>query len=134
VVNVTGRGTGNQRVPASTIWHMPMTAVIDRDAFVPYLFSGLTTIRVQPGLRTISTPNGLPLSPSQLLDGLSAAGTTADDPSDGEGGGGRIYWRNWPKNFEYVLVQRFGADPGTLPPNLHLMTHAADMDLYRVVP
>jgi hypothetical protein len=132
VVNVERRGTGQERVPPITYWHMPLTAVIDRDAFVPYLFSGLTTVRLRPEFRAIGTPNGLPISPDQLREGITQPAPEGIDLSDGEGGGGRIYWYSWPKNFDYVLVQRFGADPGKLPDNLHLIAHAADMDLYRI--
>jgi hypothetical protein len=130
VVNVAGRGNGQERVPASTIWHMPLVAVIDRDAFVPTLFNGLTTLRIRPAFRFSSTPNGLPVTLAQLWQGFAAAVPTTD-VSDGEGA--RLYWLGWPKTFEYVLVQRFGADPGKLPPNLHLLSEAADMDLYQVV-
>ena len=133
VVNVARRGTGQERVPPITYWHMPLTAVIDRDAFVPYLFSGLTTVRMRPQFRAISTPNGLPISPTQLREGTTEEAPQGSDPSDGEGGGGRIYWYSWPRNFDYVLVQRFGADPGKLPDNLLPLAHAADMDLYRIV-
>jgi len=130
VVNVAGHGTGQERVPASTIWHMPLVAVIDRDAYVPYLFNGLTTIRMRPELRFSSTPNGLPVTPAQLWQGLAAAVPTTDM---GDGEGARLYWLGWPKIFDYVLVQRFGADPGKLPPNLRLLAAAADMDLYQVL-
>jgi len=131
VVNVTGHGTGQERVPANTIWHMPLVAVIDRDAYMPTLFNGLTTLRIRPEFRFSSTPNGLPATPAQLWQGLAAAVPTTD-VSDGEGA--RLYWLGWPKTFQYVLVQRFGADPGKLPPNLRLLSAAADMDLYRVAP
>jgi hypothetical protein len=127
VVNVVGHGTGQEIVPNSTIWHMPLTAVIDRDAYLPYLFNGLTTIRMRPEFRLSSTPNGLPITPAQLRDGEHAA------PADqGDGEGARIYWLAWPQNFDDVLVQRFGADPGPLPENLELLVHGQDMDLYRI--
>jgi hypothetical protein len=128
VVNVAGHGTGQERVPSSTIWHMPLTAVIDRDAYVPYLFNGLTTIRMRPELRLSSTPNGLPITPAQLREGQTAPPAERDD-----GEGARIYWLDWPQNFDYVLIQRFGGDPGPLPSNLRRLVQAADMDLYQVV-
>jgi hypothetical protein len=131
VVNVAGHGTGQERVPVSTIWHMPLVAVIDRDAYVPTLFNGLTTIRIRPDFRFSSTPNGLPVTPAQLWEGLAVNVPTTDI---GDGEGARLYWLGWPKMFDYVLVQRFGADPGKLPPNLHLLSEAGDMDLYQVVP
>jgi hypothetical protein len=133
VVNVERRGTGQEKVPPITYWHMPLTAVIDRDAFVPYLFNGLTTVRMRPDFQAVSTPNGLPVSPAQLREGMTEPVPRGTGLSDGEGGGGRIYWYSWPKNFDYVLVQRFGYDPGKLPENLLLLARAPDMDLYRIV-
>jgi len=133
VVNVGGSRVARDKVPPITYWHMPLTAVIDRDAFVPYLFSGLTTVRMRPLFRAISTPNGLPISPAQLREGMARPAPDGIELSDGEGGGGRIYWYSWPKTFDYVLVQRFGADAGQLPDNLQLLAHAPDMDLYRIV-
>lgn len=130
VVNPFGHGNGHEQVPTSTYWHMPLTAVIDRDAFVPTLFNGLTTVRVRPAFRTSSTPNGLPVSPEELWQGMSAPVTPDNDLGDGNGG--RIYWIDWPHHFDYVLVQRFGADPPKLPPILRLVTHGADMDLYEI--
>jgi hypothetical protein len=132
VVNVAGRGSGHEAVPNNTIWNMPLTAVIDSDAFLPTLFNGLTTIRMRPAFKASSTPNGLPVTPAELQAGLHASVQAGVDPSDGEGGGGRVYWLDWPQNFDFVLVQRFGADPGPLPANLVLAVHAKDIDLYRV--
>ncbi len=130
VVNPAGHGTGWERVPMSTIWHMPLVAVIDRDAFVPTLFNGLTTVHVRPAFRLSSTPNGLPITPAQLWEGLSHADPPG--PEAGDGFGARLYHFGWPQKFDFVLVQRFGFDPGPLPRNLTLVSHAPDMDLYSV--
>ncbi len=130
VVNPAGHGTGWEREPLSTIWHMPLVAVIDRDAFVPTLFNGLTTVHVRPAFRLSSTPNGLPITPAQLWEGLSRADSPGAETGDGFGA--RLYHFDWPQKFDFVLVQRFGFDPPPLPGNLVLVGHAPDMDLYRV--
>jgi len=132
IVNVAGRGSGHEEVPNNTIWDMPLTAVIDSDAFVPILFNGLTTIRMRPAFKLNSTPNGLPVTPAKLRAGLHGSVPAGVDPSDGEGGGGRVYWLGWERNFDFVLVQRFGADPGPLPANLVPVAHSRNLDLYRV--
>jgi hypothetical protein len=129
-VNATGHSTGAETIPSSSFWNMPLTAVIDRDAYVPYLFNGLTTVRMRPELRLSSTPNGRPITPAQLLAGMNATVPPGVDPGDGEGA--RLYWLGWPKNFDFVLVQRFGAEPGALPAVLRPVAHAPDMDLYRI--
>jgi len=120
-------------LPPNVIWHMPMTAIIDRDAFLPYFFNGLTTVRLQPDMRASSTPNGFPLNPAQLWDGLDKTDTGTDRVNDGQGAGGAVYWLGWPTKFDYVLVQLYGGDAVKLPPNLALMAHGQDIDLYRVI-
>jgi hypothetical protein len=120
-------------LPPNAIWHMPMTAIIDRDAFLPYFFNGLTTVRLQPDMRASSTPNGFPLSPSELWDGLGKTDAGTDRLNDGQGAGGAIYWLGWPAKFDYVLVQLYGGDAVKLPPNLALLAHGQDIDLYRVI-
>jgi hypothetical protein len=132
VVDVAGIHPKQAKLPANTLWNLPMLAVIDRDAFVPYFFNGLTTVRIQPGTLLSSTPNGFPLTPAQLSANLTTTDLgTAQIPDTGLGGGA-LYWRGWPKKFDYVLVERFGLDPGTLPGNLVSVAHSADLDLYRV--
>ncbi len=129
VVDPSGHGTGLERVTASTTWHMPLVAVIDRDAFVPYFFNGLSTVHMRPEMRLSSTPNGLPISP----DELRAGATLRDDGVErGNGLGARFYERGWPDKFDDVLVQRYGADPGPMPAELVLTLHSANLDLYRV--
>jgi hypothetical protein len=132
VVNVAGRGTGTETVPQSTIWHMPLTAVIDHDAFVPYFFSGLTTVRLRPAMLPYGTPNGLPVSMAELRDGATYASPAPLDMSDREGGGGRVYWHAWPRYFDYVLIQRYEAETGPLPAGLAPVAHSLNLDLYRV--
>ena len=131
LVNTTGRGIGVERIPLSTAWHMPMVAVIDRDAFVPTLFSGLSTVHVRPEYRMSSTPNGLPITPSQLAAGAIETDSPGVERSNGNGGG-RFYHFGWKQKFDYVLVQRFGTPAGPMPANLVLVVRAPDMDLYRI--
>ena len=132
VVNVAGIRPQQAPLPPNTIWNMPMVAVIDRDAFVPYFFNGLTTVRMRDSVYHSSTPNGFPVTPTQLRQSIAAADQGPGRESDGEGGGGSVYWLGWPQKFDYVLVQRFGRDPGHLPENLVPVAHTADLDLYSV--
>ena len=130
VVNAAGPGTGLERVTSSTQWHMPLVAVIDRDAFVPYIFSGLTTIQVNPAFRLSSTPNGLPISLEQLRAGAAAAD---DGVEHGDGQGARLYFRGWPGKFDYVLIQAQSDDIGAVPAVLAPVAHGPGLGLYRVV-
>ncbi len=126
VVSLTGHGTGREAVPLSTQWHMPMVAVIEHDAFVPTLFTGLTTVRVRPDFRASSTPNGLPISPPQLWEGLRAD----DGRERGDGQGARLYHFGWPGKFDYVLVPYPG--PADLPAVLAPFAHSDTWTLYRI--
>ena len=130
VVSLNGHGSGHEQIPINTLWHLPLTAVIDRDAFVPTLFTGLTTVRVRPEYRLSSTPNGLPISPAQLREGMAQGD---DGTAHGDGLGARYYHFGWPEKFDYVLVQRLGGDPGQLPENLAPVASSGGMDLYRVI-
>jgi hypothetical protein len=130
VVNTLAGNTGQEQVSASTFWHMALTATIDRDAFLPTLFTGLSTVHVRDAYRDSSTPNGLPITPAQLWQGAAESGPAGGD--FGNGLGARFYHFGWPDKFDYVLVQHFGQDPGRLPPTLQLVAAAPDMSLYRV--
>ena len=126
VVNADGHGTGLERVTQSTAWHMPLVAVIDRDAFVPYLFNGLTTVQVNGAYRLSSTPNGLPISPTQLMEG---AANPDDGREHGDGLGARLYYPGWPAKFDDVLVQ---GGMEHVPDVLRLVGRGEGMALYRV--
>jgi len=112
-------------------WHAPLLAVIDRDAYVPTLFSGIITVRVVPELRRSSSPNGWRYpSLADLVDGYGRR----DDPAAAlaDGFGGRIYWLGWETKFDYVLVEHYGRRPAALPANLLPVAASAVADLYRI--
>jgi hypothetical protein len=131
VVTLDGHGTGREAVPISTRWHMPMVAVIEHDAFLPTLFTGLSTVHVRSAFLASSTPNGLPISPDQLRDGQAADGAAIDR---GDGQGARLYHFGWPAKFDFVLLERFGGDTGTLPARLSLVRRVGPFELYRILP
>jgi hypothetical protein len=124
----TSKGPGP--LPPWATWHAGMVGVIDRDAFVPNLFTGLATVHPAPELRASSTPNDAPLSLKKLMSGLGIT----DDPSQdqGTGTGGRIYWRGWEHKFDYVLVLHFGNRSAVLPRILQLTATSPVADLYRI--
>jgi hypothetical protein len=95
----------------ASYWHVPALAVIDRSAFIPYLFTGLTTI--VPAQRNVGlfTATGGPLKLPDLARGKTAnPATMVTDPPDVVP---RVpYWDNWPANFDYVVSIEAG------PPSL----------------
>ena len=129
---VVNAARGHERdANPSTIWNLPLVAVIDHDAFLPTLFSGLSTVHVKPAWRMSSTPNGPPISPVQLWEGLRQDDIDGQERGDGLGGG-RLYHYGWVRKFGYVLVQRYDADAGTLPSELEPVARTANLELYRV--
>jgi hypothetical protein len=134
IVSTTAIRRRHEALPVNTIWNMPLVAVIDRDAFVPIFFNGLTSVRMQPDFMRSSTPNGFPVTPAQLASSIDAHDEGGTRLNDGEGAGGSIYWLGWPQKFDYVLVQAFGTDPGAMPANLSLAAASQDMSLYRITP
>ena len=122
--------TGKRELPYWATLHIGMVAVIDRDAFVPIMFTGQGTVRPAPAMRNSSTPHGPPLSLAELKDGLGRK----DDPAgaQGNGLGGRIYWLGWQDKFDYVLIEHFGTRPTALPSVLRLVATSPVADLYRI--
>jgi hypothetical protein len=116
-------------MPWSTL-HIGMVAVIDRDAFVPNLFTGLSIVRPAPELKASSTPAGPPLNMSDLAEGFGRK----DDPTgdNANGSGGRIYWLGWETKFDYVLIEHFGNRPEAPPGVLRLVATSSVADLYRI--
>jgi hypothetical protein len=126
----TSARTGS--LPPWATTHVGMLAVIDRDAFVPNLFTGLGTVRPAPELRAASTPNDSPLSLSELADGLGRSDAPAEDLPNGRGG--RIYWWGWDHKFDYVLVLHFDSSSAAVPGILQRAATSSVADLYRINP
>ena len=110
--------------------HVALLAVVDRDAFVPYLFTSITTVRPAAAMLASSTPFGSPLSLSDLQAGFGRK----DEPgaAQGDGLGGRVYWMGWENKFDYLLYEHFGHRSPTLPANVRLVSTSPIADLYRI--
>jgi hypothetical protein len=110
-------------------WHIPLMAVIDRDAFVPYLFTGFMTVHPTDAVRDASTPSGQPLDAAELADGLAHPDTLGATIPDGRGG--RIYWYGWRQKFDYLLVQHANYR-SPLPGFLQPVAMSEVADLYKI--
>jgi hypothetical protein len=120
-----------QALSGSTLWNMPMLAVIERDAFVSYLFTGLTTVHLRPAFAPLGTPQGGPVTLAQLNDDLAGRPPALADFEKREGL--RIYWHDWQKNFDYLLVEHFWQrPPTTLPDGLVPVKAEKDVELFRI--
>jgi len=130
---VTNESGENQAagLSGSTIWSMPLLAVIDRDAFVPTLFTGLTTVHVRPDFAASSTPQGNPTTLARLAGDLAARPPELSPVEQREGL--KVYWHDWPRTFDYLLVEHFfAASPASWPDHLKSVAKTADLDLYKI--
>jgi hypothetical protein len=131
VMDDAGLLEGEAGVPPNALWHIPLLAVIDRDSFVPYLFTGFMTVHPTEAVRDATTPSGRPVDASELADGLLHANQPGAILPDGHGG--RIYWYGWPTKFDFLLVQH-GDRRSTLPGPLQEVAASEGADLYRITP
>lgn len=130
VVSDTPADLGDGAPPDYVIANLPLVATIDRDAFVPYLYTGTTLVEVRPAFDSASSPNVSSITPAQLQDGLAES-----DPADGPppyGYGGRKYWLGWPAKFDYVLLFHPGCGVATPPGPLRLLASNDEASLYQI--
>ncbi len=131
VANESAEAAGQPALTGSTIWNMPLVAVVDRDAFVPYLFTGLTTVHMRPAYLGSSTPQGGPVTLQALNDDLAGRAPKLSFVEQREGL--RIYWHHWRDTFDYLLVEHFNAKlPANLPGNLVPVAFGEDVALYKI--
>jgi hypothetical protein len=95
-------------------WHMPALAVIDRSVFIPYLFTGSTPVLPARRNAGVFQMVGTPLAPEALE--RDALGNVRDPGPDLYGE--LPYWRDWQRDFDYLLWIDFGRHYSTLPPDL----------------
>jgi hypothetical protein len=111
-------------------WHMSELSVIDRAAFVPYLFTGWTPVQAAPRNAAVSQSAGAPLEPERL-----AISRTAETDSDVNPNpfGGPLYWRGWPNTFDFLLWIDFGLPPTATIPGLEPVAQGSFFHIYRIV-
>jgi hypothetical protein len=87
--------------------HLAALAIIDRSAFIPYLFTGWTSVSPSPRNAGLFVSSGSPLTPQAL-----AASDRMDDPNSSYAQpdllGELPYWRDWRQHFDYLIWIGFG--------------------------
>jgi hypothetical protein len=78
--------------------HMAALAIIDRSAFIPYLFTGWTIVAPAPRNDGLFVSSGSPLTPEQFAAYGGASDVFGEAP----------YWRDWRRHFDYLLWIDFG--------------------------
>jgi len=95
-------GEGRLGLPIRAYLHLPLVAVIERNAFLPQLFTGVTQVR--PAARNAEIDAGVSatLTTQAVIAGLDPAFIAANrsrviDAYD------RIYWAEWDQHFDYLI-------------------------------
>jgi hypothetical protein len=119
------------REPAALYDHLPTLAIIERDAYVPFLFKHkMMPVEAAPGLRAIDTSIGKPVDLADFVAGAN--------PARGSSGLGTLrnagvhdYWQDWPHHYDYAIELGFGAHP-TLPAALTQVSAGEFFTIYRI--
>jgi hypothetical protein len=119
------------RGPLYVYTHMPALAVIERDAYLPFLFKNpMDPVGAAPALKAIDVPHGMPITLAQLIEGA--------DPVKGPAMLGTVdglvfrnYWGDWPQHYDYAVELSFGAKP-TLPSQLKLLASGPIFNIYQI--
>jgi hypothetical protein len=120
------------RSPISLL-HIAALAVIDRDVFIPSLFTGWTPIAPSGRNAGMSRTLGGVLSPAQLLERSSPlASEAAESELRPNALGEPPCCYDWPKTFDYVLWVDFGEVPKVIPDQLELSASGSFFHIYRV--
>ncbi|MGH7036344.1 MAG: hypothetical protein ACREFL_21670, partial [Stellaceae bacterium] len=78
--------------------HMAALAVIDRSAFIPFLFTGWTTVAPSARNSGLFVSSGSPLTPEILAAGETTSDILGEPP----------YWDGWRGHYDYLLWIGFG--------------------------
>lgn len=89
-------------LPQRAFWHLAQIAVIERQAFVPFLFTGVTQVRPTERNRDLDTLSGHPLTSVALTSGLDPE-FIAQYRNRILDAYHRVYWADWPKHFDYLV-------------------------------
>lgn len=120
-------------VPLDAYRNMPALAVIDRGAFIPYLFTGWTPISPAPRNEGRYQGIGLPAMTETLAHSVTPEGIALCNRVRtiyGE----RAYWCDWPNRFDFVLWIDFGRGATPALKELRPLAGGSFFEIFRVVP
>lgn len=113
--------------------HLPALAVIDRAAFIPYLFTGWTSVASTARNAGLSQTQAAPLTSAALRQ---SATVEPGDPAYQRPDflGELPYWGNWPRHFDFVLWIDFASEPAPSLAALQPVAQGSFFRIYRVTP
>lgn len=119
------------KIQPMIFWQMGALAVIDRAAFFPALFTEASPVAVTPRNREVSGW-GMPVTPNDFAKSADAEeAELLDGPRDLYGQ--RMYWRAWPRTFDYVLWIHLGTSPKPTYSEIRQLASGSFFDIYEVI-
>lgn len=109
--------------------HMPALSVIDRSAFIPYLFTTWTTIRATPRNAGLFAPQGVPITSAMLVNSARPGSAESPESLQSNALGEAPYWLDWPKHFDFLLWVDFS---GASAPESDLLQEVAKGSFFRI--
>jgi hypothetical protein len=101
-------------------------AVIERQVYLPSLFTGPTNLRVTPAYRRIDVPQTTPVPVALLMFALKHA-KSVDSTAIISG----RYWQTWWRDFSDVLILGQSSDKNPAPMQLHVIYKGSFFVLYQ---
>lgn len=117
----------NPSVQILTHTHDASYAVIERQVFLPNLFTGVTTLRVRPAFRRLDAPAPAPVPVSLLVEACESK----RNRSHKDGNNSHAYWRTWWKDYSNVLVLSRSQRKNPVPDLLKPLYKGAFFTLYK---
>jgi hypothetical protein len=122
---------GKLALPQRAFWHLAQIAVIERQAFVPFLFTGVTQVRPTARNRDLDTPVGHPLESVELTSGLDSE-FIAQYRNRILDAYRRVYWADWPKHFDYLIRINPAALDNRIAAKLDPAAHYSYFDIAKI--
>lgn len=82
--------------------HVGSLAAIERQMFVPLLFTATSFVAASPQRHDLDVPHGLPISRQNLIEGRDLPLPSRPQEHDPK----HPYWHSWDENFDYLLWLR----------------------------
>jgi hypothetical protein len=119
------------KIQPMVFWQMGALAVIDRAAFFPSLFTEASPVAVTPRNREVSGW-GMPVTPDDLEKSADPEQAKLVDAVR-DLYGQRLYWRAWPRTFDYVLWIHLGTSPKSTYSKLRYLASGSVFDIYEII-
>jgi hypothetical protein len=111
---------------------MAALAVMDRSAFIPFLFTGWTPVEPSSRNTGLFQTQGNTITPEMLANSISSA-QMEERYRKPDGLGEWPYWGDWPDHFDFVLWIDFGERAPRVPENLEPVASGSFFQIYRVL-